>query len=203
MNSELSFSEACERNKAAILEALLAVFPSRGRALEIGSGTGQHVVYFAPHFPRLSWQPTEREENLQDLEARISQEGGRRVLPPIQLDVRNAWPDHHYDAVFSSNTTHIMGWGEVCRMFAGVGARLRPQGVFCLYGPFNEEGRFTAQSNADFDQDLRQRDPSMGLRDVEALDSLAGDHGMELHKQVNLPANNQLLVFTVCRDLGN
>jgi cyclopropane fatty-acyl-phospholipid synthase-like methyltransferase len=200
MNSELSFSEACERNKAAILEALLQVFPCRGRALEIGSGTGQHVVYFAPHFPRLSWQPTEQQENLYSLEARIRQEGGRRVLPPIQLDVRQAWPDHLYDAVFSSNTAHIMPWAEVCRMFAGVGARLRPAGTFCLYGPFNEEGRFTSQSNADFDQGLRQRDPSMGLRDVEALASLAADNGMELHKQVKLPANNQLLVFAVCRD---
>ena len=202
MNSDLPFSEACERNKAAILEALLQVFPSRGRALEIGSGTGQHVVHFAPHFPRLSWQPTEQKENLQSLEARIRKEGGRRVLPPIQLDVRKAWPDHLYDAVFSSNTAHIMAWNEVCRMFAGVGVRLRPMGIFCLYGPFNEKGQFTAQSNADFDQDLRQRDPRMGLRDVEALDSLAGDHGMKLHKQVKLPANNQLLVVTVCGELN-
>ena len=196
------FSDYAERNSGPILDILVTEFAAASRVLEIGSGTGQHVVYFAPHFPRLSWQPTEQKENLQPLEARIRQEGGRQVLPPIQLDVRQAWPDHLYDAVFSSNTAHIMAWPEVCRMFAGVGARLRPAGTFCLYGPFNEEGRFTAQSNADFDKDLRQRDPNMGLRDVEALVSLAADHGMELHKQVKLPANNQLLVFIAGRDLN-
>jgi len=200
MNSELPFAEACERNKEAILEALLREFPARGRVLEIGSGTGQHVVFFSSHFPRLSWQPTERREYLDGLGARIRQEGDRNVLPPIFLDVREAWPNQCFDAVYSSNTTHIMGWGEVCRMFAGVGPRLRSAGVFCLYGPFNEGGSFTSQSNTDFDQQLRQRDPEMGLRDVEALESLAQDHQLRLQKQIKMPANNQLLVFKKIRN---
>lgn len=195
MNSELPFAEACERNKTPILNVLKEVLPARGLVLEVGSGTGQHVVHFAPHFPLLTWQPTERKEYLEGLRARISLEGGSNILPPVYLNVLKLWPDRNFEAAFSSNTAHIMGWGEVCRLFYGIGARLGPAGVFCLYGPFNEDGRFTSPSNADFDQQLRQRDPVMGLRDIEELDALARENQMRLQRREKLPANNQLLIF--------
>lgn len=191
---QLPFSEAAERNRQPILEVLLRLLPARGHVLEVGSGTGQHVVYFAPHFERLSWQPTEQREFLAGLNARIRSEGCAGVLPAIELDVRRAWPDREFAAAYSANTAHIMSWPEVELMFAGIGARLAPGGVFCLYGPFNQDG-YTAESNAEFDRHLRQRDEHMGLREIADLERLAGAHGMRLDQRIAMPANNQLLVF--------
>jgi len=195
MSSPLPFSEACERNKGPILEALLPLLPRRGHVLELGSGTGQHVVHFAPHGSRLSWQPTERRENLSALGARIRLEGHSNILPPIELDVEGAWPDRRFAAAYSANTAHIMSWAAVCAMFRGVGRRLAPGGMFWLYGPFIVGGSHTAASNAEFDRQLQARDPQMGLRDVEALEELAGSQRLRLSARLELPANNQLLVF--------
>jgi len=199
-NSEgLPFSEAAERNKGPILEQLSRLLPERGRVLEIGSGSGQHVVHFAPRRPWLSWQPSERREHLGALNARIRSEGPANVLPAIELDVARAWPDRSFAGVYSSNTAHIMAWELVRSMFAGVGPRLERSAVFCLYGPFKVGGRHTSPSNQEFDRQLRERDAVMGLRDVEALAALAADHGMRLAERQQLPANNQLLVFRECR----
>lgn len=195
MSEALPFAEACERNKAPILEALLSLLPARGHLLEIGSGTGQHAVHFALRFARLSWQPSERPEHLAGLNARIRAEGGPNVLPAIALDVFEAWPDRGYVAAYSANTAHIMSWPAVCAAFAGVGRRLAAGGPFCLYGPFNEGGAYTSNSNEEFDRALRSRDPGMGLRDVEALDALGREHRMALQQRIAMPANNQLLVF--------
>jgi cyclopropane fatty-acyl-phospholipid synthase-like methyltransferase len=193
--SNLPFSEACERNKEPILEALGQLFPSRGQVLEIGSCTGQHIVFFAPSFPALSWQPSDQMEYLEGLSARIRLEGSPNILEAIELDVLKEWPGQLFDAVYSSNTAHIMSWESVCAMFAGVGKCLLPGGVFCLYGPFNEGGRFTSASNEEFDRSLRARDPAQGIRDLDALDSLALGQQMKLQQQFRLPANNCLLVF--------
>lgn len=196
MNASLVFSEACERNKQPILEALRAVLPARGCVLEIGSGTGQHVVHFARFLPGLDWQPSDRPDGLPDLRRRLRAEGGQNIRPPLELDVGGIWPAGPFEAAYSANTAHIMSWPEVCQMFAGVGRVLVPAGVFCLYGPFNEIGAFTAPSNAAFDRQLRQQDPSMGLRDVAELETLARDQQMALAKRFEMPANNQLLVFS-------
>jgi hypothetical protein len=193
--SNLPFSEACERNKEPILEALGQLFPSRGQVLEIGSCTGQHLVFFAPSFPELSWQPSDQMDNLEGLSARIRLEGGPNILEAIELDVTKEWPGQFFNAVYSANTAHIMSWESVCAMFAGVGSCLLPGGVFCLYGPFNEEGRFTSVSNQEFDSGLRARDATQGIRDLEALDTLASGQQMKLQQQFRLPANNCLLVF--------
>jgi len=193
--SDLPFSDACERNKEPILGALRQVFPRHGTVLEIGTCTAQHVVYFAEAMPALAWQPSDRSEYLAGLSARIRQQAPANVLPAIELDVTKTWPASQFDAVYSSNTAHIMDWASVCSMFAGVGSVLLPEGPFCLYGPFNEKGRYTSASNERFDHGLRQRDPGMGIRDLEAIESLAHDHQLELTRQFRLPANNSLLVF--------
>ena len=195
MFADLPFSEACERNKEPILEVLGPLLPDRGHVLEIGSGTGQHVVHFAPHFPRLTWQPTEQRDHLTGLNARIRLEGRANILLAIELDVEGAWPDQQFAAVYSANTAHIMPWAAVCAMFAAVGRRLVPSGAFCLYGPFNHGGAHTAPSNAEFDRQLQARDPAMGLRDIEALEELAHSSGLRLAQRRELPANNELLVF--------
>ena len=191
----LPYSESCERNKKPILDVLLRILPAVGTVLEIGSCTGQHVVYFAPRFPGLSWQPSDRQEYLQGLGSRIRLEGSGNILTPVRLNVLDSWPQCEFDAAYSANTSHIMGWQAVCAMFEGVSAHLRPGGLFCLYGPFNRDGEFTSPSNADFDQQLRARDPHMGIRDIADLASLANSHHMSLEQGFELPANNQMLVF--------
>jgi cyclopropane fatty-acyl-phospholipid synthase-like methyltransferase len=201
--TSIPFSDACERNKSSILEILKQVLPVSGRILEIGSCTGQHLVFFAPEFPGLQWQGSDRAEYRQGLRARIERQGGENILEPIELDVLGRWPEPVFDAVYSANTAHIMSWNAVCAMFAGVEFHLAPGGPFCLYGPFNRQGRFTAESNRNFDHQLRAQSAEMGLRDLDALESLARCHQMTLVKTYPMPANNQLLVFTRIKEPAN
>lgn len=192
---ELPYSEACERNKQPILDVLLDVLPKQGTVLELGSCTGQHVVHFAPAFPGLTWQPSDRSEYLPGLAARIRQQDAGTISSPIELDVRGDWPEKIFDAVFSANTAHIMGWPEVEAMFHGVGRKLVPGGVFCLYGPFGEKDGSMVRSNVAFDQSLRARDPAMGIRNLDSLEKLADRSHLRLVDRKRMPANNQMLIF--------
>lgn len=190
----LPFSEACERNKGPILEVLRTAYADRTQVLEIGSGTGQHAVYFAAHLTHLTWHPTEQLAYLADLASRVKLEGARNLRPPTVLDVRQTvWPLRSVDAVFSANTLHIMGWEEVESMFRGIDAVLSPHGVVCIYGPFRYSGRYTSDSNRDFDLMLKERDPNSGLRDLTDVSALAGRHALRLRVDHDLPANNRLL----------
>lgn len=192
----LPFSEACERNKEPILSVLRVCFAERTQVLEIGSGTGQHAVYFARHLTHLTWHPTEQLSFLQDLTARVQREGHQNLRPPTVLDVRQrVWPVRSVDAVFTANTLHIMSWPEVTAMYRGIGDVLAPGGVLSVYGPFRYEGRYTSDSNREFDQSLKERDPASGLRDVEELTALAAPYGLRLVSDHDLPAFNRLLVF--------
>lgn len=195
MPQDLPFAPATERNKQPILEVLQRVLPPSGLVVEIGSGTGQHVVHFAEHLPNLQWQPSEQKENLPGLQARLDQQAGVNVLPAIELDVAAAWPELDVAAIISANTAHIMSWPEVVCMFDGVAGLLRPSGVFSLYGPFNVNGEFTSASNRHFDLQLKSQKQSMGLRDVVELEKLAHERQMGLEEQIAMPANNQVLVF--------
>ncbi len=189
------FSEACERNRAPILEVLRRVFADRTAVLEIGSGTGQHASYFAPELPHLAWQPSDVPENLPSVRWWRVQSAEPRPLEPIELDVGRPFPDVKVDAAFSANTAHIMSWPLVEAMFAGVARLLPPRGLFALYGPFNYGGKATSASNAEFDAWLRGRDAASGLRDFEAIAALAARSGFALEEDNAMPANNRLLVF--------
>ena len=192
----LPFSEACERNKGPILEVLRVAFSDRIQVLEIGSGTGQHAVHFAAHLTHLTWYPTEQLAYLADLASRVKQEGTRNLRPPTVLDVKQSvWPLRSVDAIYSANTLHIMGWEEVAAMFRGIDEVLSPHGVVCIYGPFRNKGRYTSESNRDFDLMLKERDPLSGLRDLTELGALAGRHALKLRVDHDLPANNRLLEF--------
>ena len=192
----LPFSEACERNKGPILGILESAFREVGQVLEIGSGTGQHAVHFSRHLPHLSWQPTDRAGYLAGLAARIALEGPANLRAPVALDVtEEPWPVVEADAFFSANTLHIMSWEEVKALFAGVGRRIVRRGVLAVYGPFRYGGRYTSDSNAWFDRDLRERDPASGIRDFESVDALAIAQGLGLEADHAMPANNQLLVW--------
>lgn len=190
------YAEACDQNRQPILEVIARVYTEPGTLLEIGSGTGQHAVFFARHLPHLQWQPTDVAANLPGIGAWIEEAGLPNVRPPLALDVRDwPWAMEGADAAFSANAAHIMSWPAVEALFAGIGQVLVPGAPFCLYGPFNIGGDYTAESNARFDAWLRSRDPNMGVRDVEALEALAQAAGLELTARYAMPADNFTLVF--------
>ena len=190
------FSDACERNRAPILEVLRQAFGGCQSVLEIGSGSGQHAVYFGEHLPHLTWQTSEVPANRAGILAWIDESRLPNVLPPLALDVNSTdWPRQQYDGVFSANTLHIISWPEVERMFAGI-ARVAPVGgVLAIYGPFNYGGRYTADSNACFDASLKARDAASGIRDFETVDALARSYGFRLERDYAMPANNRTLVW--------
>ena len=190
------YSESCAQNREPILAVLRRFLGESRQLLEIGSGTGQHAVYFAPEFPGLQWQTSDRGPNHAGIDAWLEAHPAANLLPPLVLDVSlDSWPDGDYDAVFSANTAHIMHQAEVAAMFAGVGRLLSSGGLFLLYGPFNIGGRYTAPSNEQFDQWLRSQDPGMGVRDLDWLSELAAGAGMRLHEVVDMPADNKTLVW--------
>jgi SAM-dependent methyltransferase len=193
----LPFSAACERNKDPILEILRNRLAGRFQVLEIGSGTGQHAAHFARALEHLIWHPTEQLAYLADLAERVKLEGSHNLRAPTLLDVRQAvWPVRSVDAVFTANTLHIMSWAEVTALFRGVGNVLAPGGVLCIYGPFRYAGRYTSDSNQEFDRMLQERDAQSGLRDLQAITPLAGQYGLRLEADHDLPANNRLLIYT-------
>lgn len=190
------FSEACERNKEPIAEHLVRLFANCRQILEIGSGTGQHAAYFALKLPHLHWQPSDLPMHQAGIEAWIKGSKQGNIAPPLHLDVsRSPWPEVVADAVFSANTLHIMPWESVQAFFAGVSALLPDQGLLVVYGPFNEQGAYTSDSNKSFDEFIRHRDPRSGLRDRQAVNVLAQTHGLQPFERHQMPANNQLLVW--------
>ncbi len=192
---DLPFSQACENNKAPILAVLKRVFAKVERALEIGSGTGQHATYFAEHLPHLIWQPSDQEQYFDALQVRWQSVTLKNLKRPKLLDVRQAeWPVG-FDAVFSANTAHIMAWDVVKVTFQQVGSQIAPGGLFALYGPFNYDGKYTSASNRNFDEWLKVKDPQQGIRDIEAVKELAQQNGMVFVEDNPMPANNRLLVW--------
>lgn len=198
---DLPFSPACERNREPILAVLREHLAAPARVLEIGGGTGQHAEFFSAHLPQLHWQSSDRADYLPGLAARIAQAELPNLPAPLELDVsrRELWPAQRFDAAYSANTLHIMGWPEVEQFFRLVGAVLEPGSTLIVYGPFNYGSRYTSESNAAFDAQLRADDPKRGIRDFEAIDALARAQGFVLSEDIAMPANNRSLVWTRCR----
>jgi cyclopropane fatty-acyl-phospholipid synthase-like methyltransferase len=195
------FSEACENNKRPILAHLQNVFRAGSTVLEIGSRTAQHVTFFAEMMPSVRWQPTDIAENMPILVEALADCKHANIAPPVMLDVTmNPWPldamvTNAFDGVFSANTLHIMPASAVEHFFKGVGKALGTKGQLCVYGPFKYNGKFTTQSNADFDVWLKEKYPESGIRDFEWVDELARVQGFSLVNDFDMPANNQLLVW--------
>jgi cyclopropane fatty-acyl-phospholipid synthase-like methyltransferase len=190
------FSESCVQNREPILAVLREVFADCRQVLEIGSGTGQHAVYFGAELPHLVWQSADVPPHHAGIRAWLDEAALPNVRPPIALDVSQpGWRSGRYDAVFSANTLHIMSWPEVEAFFEGVGEVLAPGGVLAVYGPFNTNGAYTSESNARFDAWLKARDPASGVRDFEAVDTLARAQGLALWQDIAMPANNRTLVW--------
>ncbi|ABI59599.1 DUF938 domain-containing protein [Nitrosomonas eutropha] len=192
----LAFSQACENNKAPILQVLTQVFQHSKRVLEIGSGTGQHAVHFAKHLPHLNWQSSDQPAYLSDLSARIQQANLANLPAPLALDITSSvFSAEKVDALFTANTLHIMPWQIVEQLFQRLNEFCLPEAQLCIYGPFNYNGQFTSASNASFNQHLQQRDLLMGIRNIEDVIALAAKAGFNLQQDYDMPANNRLLHF--------
>ncbi len=193
--SNKPFSQACENNKDPILVVLLRHFQQVRHVLEIGSGTGQHAIHFSAAMPHLIWQTSDRDICLPGINLWLAEYPHTNLRPPQVLDVTQAhWPTG-FDAVFSANTAHIMNWTSACHMIQQVGRRLPPAGLFALYGPFNYQGRYTSDSNRQFDQHLKAIDPEQGIRDFEAVNETAETVGLSLLEDNAMPANNRLIIW--------
>ena len=191
------FAQAAERNAGPILNVLKLELASCASVFEIGSGTGQHAVMFGKHLPHLSWQTSDVAENCDGIRAWVRQAALPNVCEPLQTNVLvDQCPDGSFDSVFSANTAHIMHLDAVRRMFRLVGDILPAGGAFVLYGPFRQQGRYNTDSNASFDRSLRQRDPGMGIRDIELLDEFGDDENMRRRRLYAMPANNHIAVWT-------
>lgn len=184
-----------ERNKKPILEVFRRVLPDEGTVLEVGSGSGQHAAFFSQQLPGLEWLPSDiDDENLESIRAWRAEIDRRNLLEPIRLDVvSDRWLVDLVDVVFSANLVHIAPWACCLGLLAGARHHLVKDGLLIMYGPFRIGGEHTAESNEVFDRDLRDRDPSWGVRDLEAIRDAA--IGLELEDRFEMPADNQTLVF--------
>ncbi len=190
------YSQACENNKGYILPLLVDAFKHSKTLLEIGSGTGQHAVHFAPNMPWLTWQTSDLLVNHQGISQWLNESPASNLLPPVELDLNSTWPIKTIDAIYTANTLHIVSWPLVQAFFAGVSQHLKVKGKCCIYGPFNYQGQYTSESNASFDLWLKERDSQSAIRDIEAVVDLAKNAGLSLARDHAMPANNRLLVFT-------
>jgi hypothetical protein len=190
-------SPAVARNRDPILAVLRRILPVQGLVLETSSGTGEHAAYFAPHFPHLSWQPSDTDPDaLASIASHRAAANAANLRAPIVLDVTApVWPLANADAVVSINMIHISPWTAAQGLMAGAARLLPGGGALYLYGPFKENGVHTAPSNAAFDESLRARDPRWGVRDAGDVRVLADSHGFDFVERVAMPANNLSLIF--------
>jgi len=190
------FSQACENNKQPILDVLQRVFKDCKTVLEIGSGTGQHAAFFAEHLPHLYWQTSDLKENHAGIRQWIASTHCSNIGMPIELDVgAQEWQHEAVDGVFTANTLHIMSWLEVQAFFQGLPEVLLPNATLAVYGPFNYNGKFTSDSNRQFNAWLKGQAPHRAIRDFEAVNQLAEAAGLMLVEDNAMPANNRLLVW--------
>ena len=190
------FSQACENNKQSILDILTRAFAKQKQVLEIGSGTGQHAVYFAQNLPFLTWHTGDLFINHAGINQWIADFPSPNIRRPLAIDLASVQPlAENIDGMFSANTLHIISWPLVQKFFDLVEKVLAQNGTICIYGPFNYQGKYTSESNANFDLWLKARDEHSGIRDFEAVCQLATKAGLLLNEDIEMPANNRILIF--------
>ena len=188
---------AALRNREPIAEVLGDWLPTSGLVLEIASGTGEHVAYFARAFPSLDWQPSDVEPvALASIESWRREANVANLRSPVELDASSHdWPIASADAVLSINMVHISPWASALGLIAGSARILPSGGALILYGPWTKGGVETAPSNLAFDADLKRRNPEWGLRLVEDFAAAAEKAGLALQDQREMPANNRMLLL--------
>lgn len=191
------FAPAVARNKAAITEVLARHLPASGLVLEIASGSGEHALHFAEHFPALTFQPTDPDAAaLASIAAWRAEAALANLLPPLMLDVMaDSWSVPWADAVVCINMIHIAPWGATAALMQGAARILPPNGLLFLYGPFKQGGAHTAPSNVEFDASLRAQDARWGVRDLEAVADRASAAGFAAPVVEVMPANNLSVIF--------
>ncbi|MFT7549250.1 MAG: cyclopropane fatty-acyl-phospholipid synthase-like methyltransferase [Candidatus Azotimanducaceae bacterium] len=189
------YSESCEQNKDVILSTIQPYLFDGARVLEIGSGTGQHAVYFASLNPKIVWQPSDRAEYLQGIEAWINSASHPNLKAAIELDVLKLWPSESYDILFSANSFHIMDNKAVEICLEKATNCLTKNGFFIIYGPFNYNKQYTSSSNQRFDGWLKANDPDSGIKDIEWVCDIAHQAGLRLIDDIEMPANNRILIW--------
>ena len=188
------YAESCEQNRGVILDVIQPLLVNSKSLLEIGSGTGQHAVYFSEKLPHIIWNSSDRTENIEAIKLWLSDTDSEKLPTPIELDVtQNIWPDITVDTVFTANTCHIMSQQSVETMVERVGQLLPAEGQLIIYGPFNYNQQYTSPSNERFDQWLKQRDSESAIRNFEDLNELARKAGLNLVNDYEMPANNRIL----------
>jgi len=189
-------AESCVQNQQVILEVLKAFFVEQGEVLEIGSGTGQHGVFFTQHMQNLLWQPSDLLDQHAGMQLWFDEVDHERIKSPLELNVDDeVWPITEKDYAFTANTTHIISSEQTERLFKHVGNCLKQGGLFAQYGPFNYNGEYTSESNARFDVWLKQRDPNSCIKHFETVQQLAGKNSMQLLEDIEMPANNRILLW--------
>ncbi len=200
MQIEPDYSAAADRNKQAILDVLVAVLPAQGNALEIASGTGQHVAWFAAGLTGWAWQPSDAQpDGFASINAWANEQGVRNVQPPVVIDVMAAhWlPDQQrFDLIYCANMLHIAPWATCAALMRGSAQHLAPGGRLVTYGPYLEDDVPTTPGNLAFDESLRERNPAWGIRRIEDVKAQAAKAGLSLAARHAMPANNLLLVWT-------
>lgn len=189
------FNRAADNNKAVILEQLKGLLKPGDKVLEVGSGSGQHVVHFAAAMPDIVWQPTDTEPYFAALQQNMARVSLPNLLAPVHLNVNAFVIAGAFNTVYCANVFHIMPAELIEPMFTGVSKALAQDGQFVIYGPFKYSGEFTTPSNAGFDDWLKGQAPHQGIRDIERLQEAASSVGLSLVDDRAMPANNQLLIF--------
>ncbi|MEB8433607.1 DUF938 domain-containing protein [Cocleimonas sp. KMM 6892] len=196
MHIQKPFSESCVQNQQVILDVLKPLLKDKKHLLEIGSGTGQHAVFLARQMSHLIWQTSDQSIYHGGIKAWLDEAGLDNTRDPLSLDVSaDEWPEETYDVIFSANAVHIMSWENVVDYFNHASPLLESNGYFILYGPFNYEGKYTSESNANFDQWLKNNDPKSCIKDFEKLNKLAEENNMSIVDDIAMPANNRILVW--------
>lgn len=191
------FSPACERNKQPILEIIYPLFKDLELVLEIGSGTGQHSVFFAEKMSNITWQTSDLKVNHPSIVEWIEDSQLTNVLKPLELDINTfEGAENTFNALFTANTFHIMSLAEVAKVFPLANKIVKKAGVFCIYGPFNYKGEYTSESNKEFDLNfLRQKFPNGGIKNIEDILKFAEQNNFILVEDFAMPSNNRLLYF--------
>ena len=194
------YAPAVHRNREPILAVLRRFLPAAGTVIEVGSGTGEHAVWFAAHLPGLDWQPSDPEAQARaSIAVRVADAGLDNLAEPLDLDVTapdwDAALDGPCDAIVCINVLHITPWAVAEGLMRGACRLLNPGGILYLYGPYKRDGQHSAPSNAAFDASLRQRDPAWGVRDITDVADCAEANGLALDHVVDMPRDNFSLVF--------